>query len=215
MKEFNLAVFEQIPVIGILRHSNSLEIREAARAFHAVGFRTLEVTMNSSDAAENISFLSKQYPDMNIGAGTVCTDEDLAIAHEAGASFFVSPVTDVKLIKAAREKNLAVFPGAFTPSEIYTAWQAGATAIKVFPMSALGPSYLKEVHAPLPEIKLVAVGGVTIENIDDYFAAGAYGVGLGSGLFRKDLMEEGFETLKQYQEKMYERIVEILNGDKR
>ncbi|MDH3246475.1 MAG: bifunctional 4-hydroxy-2-oxoglutarate aldolase/2-dehydro-3-deoxy-phosphogluconate aldolase [Saprospiraceae bacterium] len=207
MKQFDLTVFERIPVIGILRHSNSEEIRKAARAFHAVGFRTLEVTMNSADAAENISYLSKLYPDMNIGAGTVCTTENLSTAREAGASFIVSPVTDITLIGAAREAGLAVFPGAFTPTEIYRAWQAGATAIKVFPMSALGPSYLKEVHAPLPEIKLVAVGGVTLDNINDYFAAGAYGVALGSGLFRKDLMEGDYETLKQYQEKMYERVM--------
>jgi 2-dehydro-3-deoxyphosphogluconate aldolase/(4S)-4-hydroxy-2-oxoglutarate aldolase len=209
MKQFDIDVFEKIPVIGILRHSHSQQIKEAARAFHAVGFRTLEVTMNSADAAENISYLSERYPDMNIGAGTVCTSEDLSLARDAGASFIVSPVTDLHLIRTAREAGLAVFPGAFTPTEIYRAWQAGATAIKVFPMSALGPSYLKEVHAPLPEIKLVAVGGVTLENIDDYFAAGAYGVALGSGLFRKDLMEGDYETLKQYQEKMYERVMEV------
>jgi 2-dehydro-3-deoxyphosphogluconate aldolase/(4S)-4-hydroxy-2-oxoglutarate aldolase len=206
---FNHQLFALAPVVGILRNYSLEEIQFIAPLFEKAGLTTLEITMNSAEATEEIEYLVQQFPNLNIGAGTVCTMHHLNEAFDAGASFIVSPILDLDLIKESVTRGLAVFPGAFSPTEIYQAWQAGATAVKIFPATQFGPPYIKELKAPLSEIKLLPTGGVSKANIQDYFQAGAFGVGMGSSLFNKAYLKsrnregmlKGFEEILGLVEK--------------
>ncbi len=193
-KNFDHISFNSMPVIGILRNYSLEEIQFIAAPFKKAGLTTLEVTMNSPDAIASIKYLNESFPDLNIGAGTVCTMDEFDKAVDAGATFIVSPVLDINLIEAAKTKGLAVFPGAFSPTEIYQAWQAGATAVKIFPATVFGPGYIKEIRAPLSDIKLLPTGGISARNIQEYFVAGASGVGMGSSLFNKAHLKERNEA---------------------
>lgn len=188
-KYFSHVLFEKMPVVGILRNYTLEEIKFIAPIFRDAGLTTLEITMNSPEAMEEIKYLTENFPDLNIGAGTVCTMEDLERAQHAGASFIVSPIFDIKLIKASLKQNLGVFPGAFSPTEIFQAMEAGATAVKIFPATTFGSKYVKEILAPLSHLKLLPTGGISDQNIKDYFKAGAIGVGMGSSLFNKDCLK--------------------------
>lgn len=145
--------------------------------------------MNSPNALENIAELVAYYPQLSIGAGTVCTTAEMDAAVAAGASFIVCPIMNIDLIRKAASQGLGIFPGALSPTEIYAAWEAGATAVKVFPATTFGPSYLKEVRGPLPQIDLLPTGGVSKDNLMDYFEAGAIGAGMGSSLFEKEALK--------------------------
>jgi len=132
---------------------------------------------------------------------------DLEAALAAGAQFIVTPILDEQIVQHCVQKNIPVFPGAYTPTEIYRAWSAGASAVKVFPAAQLGAKYIKDVLAPLNEIRLLPTGGVSLENIGDYFEAGAAGVGMGSSLLDKKLIErEDYDGLKDHFLKLAEQI---------
>lgn len=185
---YKQALFNQMPVIGIFRNV-PLTIIEAIIPFYLkAGFTTLEITMNSANACEILSSLSRTYSDVNIGAGTVCTMQDLELALENGASYIVSPILNKEVIHFCTLNNIPIFPGAFTPLEIYRAAELGATAVKVFPATQLGPGYIKDVLTALPKLKLLPTGGVSIDNIEAFFKAGAVGVGMGSSLFNEKLI---------------------------
>ena len=170
-------------------------------------FSTLEVTLNAPDAFESIRMLSEEYGLMNIGAGTVCTGSDLRMAKEAGASFAVSPICDISLIHLAQELEMAIFPGALTPTELYSAWEAGATAVKLFPAGSHGAQYLKDIKGPLPHIKIIPVGGVNLNNMSQYFEQGAYGVGLGGSLFKRQEIQGGeFEKISQHFTVVFQQL---------
>ena len=207
MSTFNAALFEQVPLVGILRNYSTNVVEELARLYFDVGFCTLEVTLNTSDAFDSIATLSKEYPLMNIGAGTVCTKNDLIMAKEAGASFVVSPICDIHLIQLAKDLEIAIFPGALTPTEIYRAWKTGADAVKLFPAGSFGQTYLKEIKGPLPGIKIIPVGGVDTNNMQQYFEQGAYGVGLGGGLFqRKEIQQGHYEKINQHFQNIFQHL---------
>ena len=190
-KPFSWEAFNKIPVVGIMRNIPQAQVEMLVSQYYESGFTTLEVTMNSEGAAKTISYLSEIYTDtLNIGAGTVLTLEDLDEALKAGANFIVTPVVNEDVIKICVARKVPVFPGACTPTEIYKAWSMGASMVKVFPATRLGPDYIKEVLAPLKFLKLVPTGGVSIDTIIDFFKAGATGVGMGSTLFSKDLIEK-------------------------
>jgi len=172
------------------------------------GYHTVEITMNSPSATNTISTIAKRYPELNIGAGTVCNKADLRLALDAGAQFIVMPVINDEVIAICVDNDIPVFPGAYTPTEIYRAWHLGASAVKVFPASQLGPTYIKEVLAPLNDIRLLPTGGVSAKNIGSYFEAGAVGVGMGSSLFDNKLMEEkDWRTLHNHLKEIKDRIV--------
>jgi len=128
---------------------------------------------------------------MLVGAGTVIREEQLDMASEAGAEYIITPNTNVELIRKVKEYGLLSFPGAFTPSEIVEAYNAGADAVKVFPVGNLGPAYIKAVKAPLSHIPLMAVGGVNEKNAADFMAAGCCGIGVGGNLVNKNWIEAG------------------------
>ncbi len=201
--EFKADKFDEMPVIGILRNVPLPDIEAILPFYIKAGFTNLEVTMNSNGAEETIRHLSENFPSLNIGAGTVCDKNDLKRAVKAGASFVVTPVVDEKVIKKCVKWGIPIFPGAFSPLEIYTASKYGATGVKVFPANHLGPSYIKDVLAPFQYLKLYPTGGVNLENISAYFKAGAKGLGMGGTLFLASLLEtKDYENLGLHFEKV-------------
>ncbi|WP_128545327.1 bifunctional 4-hydroxy-2-oxoglutarate aldolase/2-dehydro-3-deoxy-phosphogluconate aldolase [Larkinella soli] len=190
--KFSWARFEAVPLVGILRSLPPGLVRQLVPVYLESGLTTLEITMNTPGAGEMIGDTLKRFGDsLNVGAGTVCTLSDLEVALAAGAQFIVTPVLHPPVIEACRERGIPVFPGAFTPTEIYQAWGLGASMVKVFPAATLGPDYLRQVKAPLDQVRLLPTGGITLDNLGAFRKAGAAGVGVGSPLFRNDLIRAG------------------------
>jgi 2-dehydro-3-deoxyphosphogluconate aldolase/(4S)-4-hydroxy-2-oxoglutarate aldolase len=171
-------------VVAIARGLDPSSMVDIAGALIDGGVTAFEVTLNSRSALDAIAAVRAAVPAgrLLVGAGTVLDRASAEAAVGAGAQFLVMPHTDLELIDWAVGRDLPVFPGAFTPTEILAAWRAGATAVKLFPASAVGPSFVRELRGPLPEIPLIPTGGVTAENAPDFIRAGAVAVGLGSWL---------------------------------
>lgn len=197
---FSWEAFDRMPVVGILRNMPLQQTDALAGLYLDAGLTTLEVTMNSEGVTAGISSLLKVYGGrLNIGAGTVCSLKDLEKALMAGAQFIVSPVVSEEVIAECVKREIPVFAGAFTPTEIYRAWQLGASMVKVFPAGQLGPTYIREVLAPLNHIKLLPTGGITRDNFTDFLASGARGVGMGSHLIPRHLVENNqWDELSKY-----------------
>lgn len=170
-------------VMAILRAGSADRFGDICRTLVGAGVTCLEITLTSPGALEAIKAVRADLPDdVNVGAGTVTTAGEVEAAVDAGAEFVVSPSTELAVIRAAVEAGIQSYPGAFTPTEILAAWRAGASAIKVFPASALGPSFFKNVGGPFPDIPLMPTGGVSLDSVGDWIRAGAIGVGLGGPL---------------------------------
>ncbi len=188
---FSWELYQSIPIIGILRGISEKLVDKIIPMYQEAGFTNIEITMNTPGAAHMIQKVAAAYGGrLNVGAGTVCTEKDLDIALGAGASYIVTPIINEAVIQRCVQQQIPVFPGAYTPTEIYKAWSLGADMVKVFPANRLGPEYIKEVKSPLNEIKLVPTGGVSMDNFIDFFKAGADGVGMGGQLFSKPLIED-------------------------
>lgn len=182
-----MSVVERIREVGIVpvvRATSSAEAMEAVEAIRAGGIPILEITLTVPGAVQIISELSRTIGDAAlIGAGTVLDVEAAKACIDSGARFIVSPSLDVPTIEHCRRAGIAVFAGALTPTEIVTAWKAGADAVKVFPANSVGgPAYLKSVKAPLPQIELLPTGGVSLTNAADFIRAGAFALGVGADL---------------------------------
>lgn len=201
-----------MPVMGIMRNIPISDMDTIVSLYQETGFTTLEITLNSAGAVEMITKLASQYPKLNIGAGTVVTLSDLKEALKAGASFIVTPILDEVLIRYCAKRGIAVFPGALSPTEIYKAWKVGASAVKVFPAVQFGPGYLRELEGPLGNLKLLPTGGVSSENIEEFFKAGAFGVGMGSSFFdRKLIKEKEFDKLYSHFRSLSGQLKQIIN----
>jgi 2-dehydro-3-deoxyphosphogluconate aldolase / (4S)-4-hydroxy-2-oxoglutarate aldolase len=188
---FSWQLFQKAPIVGIIRGLTMNELSYILPIYREAGLTTIEITMNTPDAEKMIRYaVENEQQGLNIGAGTVCTKDDLKKALEAGAQFIVTPILDKKVVKACVKKETPIFPGAFTPSEIYKAWSLGASMVKVFPATQMGPSYIKELKAPLNQLKLLPTGGVSLDNMAEFFNAGADGVGMGGQLLDKKLIQE-------------------------
>jgi len=173
-----------VPVVAILRAADAGRFLEVGRVLYEAGVRAVEVTLTSAGALEALARLREELPaDALLGVGTVRSAADAERAVGAGATYLIAPDFRPEVVTWAVERGVPVVPGALTPTEIAAAWGAGATAVKVFPVSAVGgPAYLKAVRAPLPEVPLVPTGGVGIDDIGAYLDAGAVAVGIGSPL---------------------------------
>src|SRR5687768_11566947 len=169
-------------IVAIIRGAQPGDVIPIAKALAAGGVKVLEITINSPDAIGAIRRLSEQLGnELLIGAGTVL---DAATAKEvivAGARFIISPIVDIETIKATRDAGAVSIPGAFTATEIHTAYKSGGQIIKVFPASA-GPSYIKDIRGPLPHIPLMPTGGVDLDNIKEFKQAGAVAFGIATAL---------------------------------
>ncbi len=191
------AAIEQAGIVAVIRIKDPAKLQGVVDAISAGGIRALEVTMTVPGAIELIAALAPKMPaGFLLGAGTVLDVATAIKAIDAGAQFIVSPVFRREVIEACHSRDVAVTPGCFTPSEILDAWDAGADIVKVFPATALGPGYIKDVRAPLPQLKLMPTGGVTPDNAGDWIRAGAVAVGVGSALLDAKAVEEGrFDVL--------------------
>ena len=174
----------EIGIIPVVRASSSAEALAVVEAIREGGIPILEITMTVPGAVGVISELTQRLgDDALIGAGTVLDADAAKQCVDAGAKFIVSPALDVPTIEACRRMNVPVFPGALTPTEILTAWKAGANAVKVFPANAVGgASYLRSVKAPLPQVELIPTGGVNLKTVAEFVAAGALALGVGADL---------------------------------
>jgi 2-dehydro-3-deoxyphosphogluconate aldolase/(4S)-4-hydroxy-2-oxoglutarate aldolase len=186
------AQIEALGVVAVIRLKDPATLRAVVHAMAEGGVRALEVTMTVPRAIELIRELAPTLPDgFLLGAGTVT---DVATAHaviDAGASFVVGPVFRPDVIAACHERDVAAMPGCFSPTEILAAHECGADIVKLFPATALGPQFIKDIRAPLPQVKLMPTGGVTADNAGEWIRAGAVAVGLGSALLDPRAIESG------------------------
>lgn len=197
-----LTTFTQIAagrIVAIMRGDFGGREAEIVATLHAAGVTAVEITLNSPGALTTIAALAQQFgTQLAIGAGTVLRPSEVEQAATAGAQFIVSPNRNTEVIATTKRLGLVSLPGCYTPSEIVEALDAGADAIKIFPANTLGPAYVKAVRAPLNDVRLVPTGGVTPEKAREYFAAGAWAVGIGSELVGKDVWQTGnFELLQR------------------
>ncbi len=185
-------------VIAVIRSDALHTAIKMARAVAAGGIKSIEITANSDRPWETIELLKAELPNCSIGTGTILTLAELRNALACGAEYAFTPHVDLSLIRAAIEAELPIVPGALTPTEIITAWQAGATAVKVFPIQAVGGAdYLRVLQGPIGQIPLIPTGGVTVANAPDFLAAGAYAVGIAGALFPKDeLLREDWQGIR-------------------
>ena len=191
------AALQSAGIVGIIRMSDASQLRDVSAALVQGGLRALEVTMTTPGAVDLIRALAPGLPaDFILGAGTVTDAETVSRVVDAGARFVVSPVFRRAVVEACHRHDVPALPGCFTPTEILDAWEAGADIVKVFPATALGPPYIRDVLAPLPHVKLMPTGGVTVDNAGDWIRAGAVAVGLGSALLdRTAIAARDFGTI--------------------
>jgi 2-dehydro-3-deoxyphosphogluconate aldolase/(4S)-4-hydroxy-2-oxoglutarate aldolase len=172
------------PVIGILRGISADFFGPLMDAAFQGGLQAIEVTLNTPQAEAMICAQRPRVPRGKfLGMGTICNLDMAKRAVDAGAMFLVTPNTDEKVIDYAVANDIPIVAGAFTPTEVYSAWAGGADMVKVFPCTQLGPQYIRDLLGPLDRVPLVAVGGVTRENVGAYLQAGARAVGVGTSLF--------------------------------
>jgi 2-dehydro-3-deoxyphosphogluconate aldolase/(4S)-4-hydroxy-2-oxoglutarate aldolase len=174
---------EEAGIVAVIRMKEPEKLRAVVDAIAEGGIRALEITMSVPGAVELIRELAPTLPSgFTFGAGTVLDAETVHRVVDAGARFIVSPVFRRTVIEACQARQVASMPGCFTPTEILDAWDAGADVVKVFPATTLGPGYLRDIHGPLPHVKLMPTGGVTLDNAGDWIRAGAVAVGVGTSL---------------------------------
>jgi 2-dehydro-3-deoxyphosphogluconate aldolase / (4S)-4-hydroxy-2-oxoglutarate aldolase len=178
-------------LVAILRSASIRHYAAAVELLVATGVRAVEVTLTAGDAVTAIKELAQAYAgtDVVIGAGTVVSSDQAEACIEAGAAFLVSPAVTPDVMATARIAGVAVYPGAMTPTEILSAHRSGASAVKLFPASAMSPRYLKDIRGPFPGIPVIPTGGIAVEDIPSWLAAGSAAVGLGSPLFGSSLTD--------------------------
>lgn len=179
-------------MVAIIRANSGDQLVSVARALYEGGIDVLEVTFTVPNAVEVLAAVRKDLgKKILLGAGTVLDPETARTAILAGAEFLVSPVVNLDVIKLSTRYDKLIMPGAYTPTEILTAWEAGADVIKVFPAEIGGPPYLKAIKGPLPQVRLMPTGGVNLNTLEAFIKAGACAVGLGSSLVEKEAVEQG------------------------
>ena len=198
MREDTLEALRREKLVAIVRGLTGAAMQDLAKAFAAGGIRFMEITFRQNapetwaETARAIAEIRGRGPEgMHVGAGTVLTLEQLALARKAGAEYIISPNADRRIIEATREAGLVSLPGALTPTEIAAAHEWGADMVKVFPADCLGPAYIRAVRAPLAHIPLMAVGGINERNAAEYIAAGAAGLGVGGNLVNSEWIFTG------------------------
>ncbi|MBE5782030.1 MAG: bifunctional 4-hydroxy-2-oxoglutarate aldolase/2-dehydro-3-deoxy-phosphogluconate aldolase [Clostridiales bacterium] len=205
MKNQVIECIDRHKIIAIVRGLKKDQILPTAQALYDGGIRLMEVTFDqtgkipASETQAMISAIAKEFEGKICpGAGTVMNAEQVRLAAEAGAQYIISPDTNEEVIKESVKLGLVSIPGALTPTEAAFAHRCGADYVKMFPAGELGLSYIKAVRAPLSHIKMLAVGGVDEKNLMDFIGAGLCGVGIGSGIVKKSLIDAGeYEKLTQ------------------
>lgn len=191
-----LEQIQQTGIVPVIRADNEETAQELISLIYQAGIKVFEVTLTVPNAPQLIEKLRADYQNKAvIGAGTVLNPAQAKECLAAEAQFIVSPLLNVETVELCRQHKVVVMPGALSPTEIYTAWQAGADVVKVFPINAAGGAkYLKSIKTIFPEIKLMPTGGVNLDNVADFFRAGAFAVGAGGELADPKLIAQGREA---------------------
>ena len=188
----NLQRVLDLGIVSIIRAESGEQLVDVAQALYEGGIDVIEVTFTVPGVLQIISDVKKSLGDkIVLGAGTVLDTESARAAILAGAEFVVTPTVNTDVIQLCNRYDKMIMPGGFTPTEILTAWEAGADIVKVFPADVGGPNYLKAIHGPLPQIRLLPTGGVDLETLPAFVKAGACAVGLGSALVEKQAVAAG------------------------
>ena len=210
-----LKQLQEIGLVPVLRAESVEKALALASAIAAGGVTVLEITMTVPGAIQVMRKLAEQRPDILIGAGTVLDAETARMCILEGAQFVVSPALNLKTIEMCHRYSIAVLPGALTPTEVVTAWQAGADVVKVFPASALGGAkYLTALKAPLPQVEMIPTGGVSLATAKEFLEAGAFALGVGADLVNTKAMAEGKPEIVTESAKKYLEIVREFRAGK-
>jgi len=181
---------EESGIVAVIRLNGSDHLDKIIEALANGGVRVLEITMTTPNAVEIIREISQTLSsEFLIGAGTVLDSDTAEAVINAGSQFIVSPVFKPEIIEIAHKFDKAMMSGAFSATEILAAWEAGADIVKVFPATVVGPGYFKDIHGPLPQIKLTPTGGVTVDNAEEFIRCGAVCLGVGSALLDKKMIQ--------------------------
>ena len=207
-REAITAAIEHAGIVAVIRMKEAARLRSVVDAIAAGGVRVLEVTMTVPGAVELIAELAPSLPDgFLLGAGTVTDSATASRVIDAGARFVVGPVFRRDVIATCHGRGVPVMPGCFTPTEILDAWESGADIVKVFPATALGPGFFKDVRGPMPQVKMMPTGGVTIDNAADWIRAGAVAVGVGTALLDAKAIDSGnYDVLRSNAERIVANV---------
>ncbi len=203
-----VAAAEAAGIVAVIRIKEPERLKAVVDAIAEGGIRVLEVTMTVPGAVELIADLAPRMPaGFLLGAGTVVDAVTVGRVIDAGAQFIVSPVYRQDVIDASHKRDVAFMPGCFSPTEILNAWDGGADVVKVFPATALGPGYIKDVRGPLPHVKMMPTGGVTLDNAGEWIKAGAVAVGVGTALLDANAIAEGkYDVLRRNAERIVANV---------
>ena len=215
MKETTRQIIEASGLIPVLRAKSASQAHAVVRAMMEGGVKVVEVTMTVPGAIDLLRDLKHQYgSDLLLGSGTVTTPEEAAATIAAGAEFVVSPSLHPDVIEVTREHGKVSIPGALTPTEVITAWRAGADYVKIFPCSAMGgASYLKSLLAPFPHLMLIPTGGVTLQTAESFLKAGARALGVGSDLVNLQAIDNGTPEAITHIARAYLEIVQRVRAE--
>ncbi|WP_431802764.1 bifunctional 4-hydroxy-2-oxoglutarate aldolase/2-dehydro-3-deoxy-phosphogluconate aldolase [Halobacillus andaensis] len=200
-------ILNQAKVIPVVRKANEDNVVPIAEALYAGGISVIEITAETPKVEELIRKVRNSSCDILVGAGTVLDAETARAVITAGAQFLVSPTLNQNAIKMANRYGIPFISGAMTPTEVLTAFEAGAAMVKVFPAGSMGPDYIKNIRGPLPHIPIMATGGIHLDNMVDYLKAGAQAVGVGSQLVAADQLEsaEDYQKLTKEAERYIQK----------
>lgn len=201
-------------VVAVIRMTDAERLKDVISAISAGGVRGIEITMTVPNAVKIIAEVAPRVPSgVLVGAGTVVDAATADAVIDAGATFVVGPVLSMPVIETAKRRGIAVMPGCYSPTEILAGWRAGADIIKVFPATSLGPKYFKDIRGPLPDIKLMPTGGVSVENAGEWIKAGAVAVGIGTDLLDKKMIDSGdFDGLRRRAELLVRNVQSARNN---
>ena len=217
MNDTIISEIKENKIIAIVRGASNDKCSKIVEALYNGGIKFVEVTYNQAkpetweETAKTIGELVKEFEGkVHVGAGTVTNIKLVELTHENGGEYIISPNTDVDVIKRTKELGMVSMPGALTPTEILTAYEAGADFVKLFPVGNMGASYVKAVRGPLNHIPMMAVGGVSEKNLKEFLDAGCVGAGIGGNLAKKDWIEAGeYEKLTEAAKD----LVAIIKGE--
>lgn len=204
-----IQTIKEAGAVAVIRLADSKKLMKVAEAIHKGGVSAIEVTMTTPNALGVIEELVKEMGNIvQVGVGSVLDGETARLAILAGAEFVVSPIYKKEIIDMSHRYDKAAMTGTFTPTEILTAYEAGADVVKVFPADVLGMAFFKGVKAPMPQLKMMPTGGVDLDNAGDWLKAGAFAVGIGSALLdKKAIEEENYQKLTENAERIRRSIL--------
>jgi len=208
----NMDKLKDSGVVSIIRGSKPEDVLSITEALLNGGVRAVEITADSPGITGSIEAVKKEFGDeMSVGVGTVLDPETARITIMSGASFVISPSVNVETIRLTKRYGAISIPGAFTPTEILTAYESGADIVKLFPARALGANFIKDVHGPLAHIPIMPTGGIDVDNMEEYFRAGAFAVGIGGSLVNgnKEMTKEELSQITARARAFMQKFKEI------